>query len=230
MNVKLLEEILKPFNIRIKQLSYYVEALTHPSYAHQHNLKQNYQRLEFLGDSVISYIISNFLYRHNDNLNEGLMSQIKIYMERSESLANYAIKLQIDKLIMMGNGLKKVTNKILEDIFEAFIGAVYLDQGVDKVIKIFQFLVFDEFDIKKYQNIKSYKCQFQEYIDANEFKQYKKTNNENKIVYKQSLINGIWHAKLYFKQNLYGIGSGVKKVEAEENAAKDAINKLGKLN
>ena len=129
---KVITELLEKLGVEPKKYSLYVEALTHPSYANDHHLSYNYERLEFLGDSVISLIVAQFLYLNFPNAKVGELSKTRTMMVQSKAEALVANKIQLIKYLNIGNSLKNVKDytKILEDAYEALIGAIYLDQGI----------------------------------------------------------------------------------------------------
>ena len=116
-----------------------LEALTHSSYVNERHLKADYERLEFLGDAVLDLVVSDYLYRHSDK-KEGDMTKIRASYVCENACFRYASDLEFSNYIKVGHGeeleggrYKKV---ILADIFEAFMGAIYLDLGYDTVKKV----------------------------------------------------------------------------------------------
>lgn len=221
-NIKLLEEILNKYNIRIQKLSIYIEAFTHSTYANENKKKYNYERLEFLGDSAISWIVTNYLFSHTKN-NEGVMSTIKAKLVSGINFSKIAKSLHFDKLILVGQGIQKegISDKVLENVFESFIGAVCQDSGIKKAS-----LLINDLIIKPYKNgeisvEKPYKTLIQEALGRTEKNEIKYIPlNSNNIVPRK--------VKLVFNSNIYGYGEGKSLHEAEENAAKDAYMKLSK--
>ena len=217
---QLLKEFLKKQGIvNPKQLSIYKEALTHKSYANENNIKYNYERLEFLGDSAINWVVSNILYNKNKS-NEGSLSLIRSNLVRKEVLAKCCLDLGLDKLIQLGKGAKNnISNEsIYEDVFESFIGAVARDQGIKKVIKIL------ESTLMKYYNneevsLKDYKTQLQEKLQSKGINppEYQKITTDHSKVKKVIVL---------FAGCKYGEGEGVSFKEAEQNAAKNALDKM----
>lgn len=129
-----LKELSKQLGVRFSDLRLYDLALTHSSYANELNSpKLNNQRLEYLGDSIIGFIVNDYLYR-NFHLNEGQMARIKSVAVSEKSLASAARKLKFGQYLKMSKGEKKsggarrISN--LADSFEAFVAAIYLDQGL----------------------------------------------------------------------------------------------------
>ncbi|HHE04866.1 MAG TPA: ribonuclease III [candidate division WOR-3 bacterium] len=117
-------------------------ALTHPSYSYEklNDPKFNYERLEFLGDSIINFVLSKWLFLNFPNLNEGYMSKIKAALASKEILAEAAIKLGLKEKIRLSRGEEKSGGRerstILSDVFEAFVAAVFLDGGLEEAERI----------------------------------------------------------------------------------------------
>lgn len=219
---KSMKEFLSDFGIdNPKTLSIYREALTHKTYANENNLDYNYERLELLGDSAINWVVTNFLYKRNSNYTEGEISLFRSNLVRKEVLAEICCDIELDRLILLGNGAKNNTSNIsiYEDVFESFIGAVAQDQGIKKVIKILEKTI-----IKKYGNfiddiVKDYKTQLQEMLQSRSMgtpKYIKVTNNNSKLKI----------SKVIFDDCTYGEGEGINFKEAEQNAAKSALDKI----
>lgn len=215
----ILEEIFKQFKICPKNYSKYIEALTHSSYTHEHNLTYNYERFEFIGDSAISWIVSNFLFNQSQ-LSEGDMSIKKAKLVSGATFAAAAKKLKLDQVILVGKGLiGKVSDKVLENVFEAFVGAVANDAGIKKAR-----LIVDEYIILPYlhgeiRTDKPYKTLIQEALMRSE-------NNDIRYIQLNKKNEEPRRVKLVFEGNTYGIGSGHTLRDAEEAAAKDAYQKL----
>ena len=128
--------LFNKLNIDVKDMSLYETAFTHTSYANEHD-KVSYEKLEFLGDSIVDMIISEYLY--NKDLEEGQMTKIRASYVCENALARYAKDLNFDKYLLLGRGEsnnKAKKDSILADIFEAFIAALYLDQGFDKTKEV----------------------------------------------------------------------------------------------
>jgi len=118
-----------------KDRSLLKEALTHTSYASEHRLPYNYQRLEFLGDTVLDIVVSDYIYHKLPEFPEGKLTKIRAAMVNQQSVAAMGRKLQLDKFILFGRGAQlrgsTVPGSCLGDGFEALLGAVYLDGGLE---------------------------------------------------------------------------------------------------
>ncbi|MBU4689926.1 ribonuclease III [Mycoplasma zalophidermidis] len=225
MNKKATEEFfafLNKYSILPKKMSYYAVAFTHPSYAKTNKNKQleDYQSMEFLGDSILQFLSSIYLYREYENSNPGNLSLMRTKLVSTKSLNNLSEKLNLKQFLLTGPGLmheeilKSV--KVGADIFESFIGALFLDQGLQKVNSFLQQTLFktkiDE------SNLKDSKTLFQEYIQS---------FSRNSVTYNTTQNDSnSFHSKAIHDNNIYGEGEGKNKLEAEEQAAKNALSKL----
>lgn len=216
--IKKLNDVLNKFKIIPKNYSKYIQALTHSSYSHENNLNYNYERFEFIGDAAISWIISNFLFS-NKTLNEGDMSIKKAKLVSGATLTQAAKKINIDELILVGKGLEKISDKILENVFEAFIGVVANDVGIKKAATIIEYCIIEPYLNGLIQTEKPYKTLIQEAL-------MRSSNKEIKYVPISISEKDIKKVKLIFDGDTYGVGFGKTLRIAEEEAAKDAYSKL----
>ena len=212
-----LEEIL---GIHFNNKSLLTEALTHSSYGNEHNTPYN-ERLEFLGDAVIELLMSQHLYLKSE-ISEGQMTKKRAQSVCEEALVKYADKINLKEFILLGHGeeLSNGRNRpaIIADCFEALFGAVYLDQGYFVAYELFEKLVIPHLNLL--DDIKDYKSTLQEYVQS--FK--------NTISYELIDEQGPAHDKTYTVKVLMdgitlGVGVGKTKKEAEQNAAKEALDK-----
>ncbi len=212
-----LEEVL---GIHFNNKSLLTEALTHSSYGNEHNTPYN-ERLEFLGDAVIELLMSQYLYLKSE-ISEGQMTKKRAQSVCEEALVKYADKINLKEYMLLGHGeeLSNGRNRpaIIADCFEAVFGAVYLDQGYFVAYELFEKLVIPHLDLLN--DIKDYKSTLQEYVQS--FK--------NTITYELISEEGPAHDKTYTVKVLMdgvtlGVGIGKTKKEAEQNAAKEALEK-----
>ncbi len=212
-----LEEIL---GIKFNDKNLLKEALTHSSYGNEHNTPYN-ERLEFLGDAVIELLMSQYLYL-NSEISEGRMTKKRAQSVCEEALVKYANKINLSDYILLGHGEELSNGRkrpaIIADAFEALFGAVYLDQGYFVAYDLFLKLVIPYLDLL--EDIKDYKSTLQEYVQS--FK--------NTLTYEQIEESGPAHDKTYkykvmMDGIILGIGVGKTKKEAEQNAAKEALEK-----
>ncbi|MBQ5590354.1 MAG: ribonuclease III [Clostridia bacterium] len=202
-------------------------ALTHSSYANELGSQaQSNERLEFLGDSVLSIIVSDYLYNHFETP-EGELTKLRASLVCEEALFDFAKQIELGEFIKLGRGEQNNGgNKrpsILSDAFEALLGAMYLDGGIEPVKElVLKFVVLDLKDTKRI-TFKDYKTQLQEVIQK---------NPEEKIEYVLIDEQGPDHEKMFtvsIELNSLSIAKGVgrSKKAAEQEAAKEALKLMG---
>jgi len=204
------------------------EALTHSSYANEHQGK-DYERLEFLGDSVLGLVVSDYLFRARNDLPEGKLTRLRANVVCEESLSAVARKINLGDHLFLGKGEKASggsdRDSILADATEAVIAAIYLDGGFDQA---------KDFILSNLRDT------IAKNIDGNIFRDYKTIlqeiiqGNNGKISYKLVGESGPDHNKEFEMQvkcgqDTIGIGKGKNKKEAEKEAARDALVKMGEL-
>ena len=212
-------EFLKKFNISFKNKELLQTALTHSSYSNEHKDCANYERLEYLGDAVLELITSEYFYLHT-NYKEGKMTKLRASYVCEKALATYAKAIGIDKYIRLGHGqMHNLNDTIIADVFEAVVGAIYLDQGFLVVKKYIDDIIVPYINKQIDFNV-DYKTKLQELVQTG-----KKSLNYD--VVKEYEIN---HKKVFevvvkIDNIVYGKGKGSSKKEAEQLAALDAYNK-----
>ena len=213
-----------------KNAALYELACTHTSYSNEHKssgLLSN-QRLEFLGDSVLSLVVSEYIYENCPNLREGDLSKIRADVVCEDSLYEIAKKIDLGAVLKLGKGENTEAGRdrpsTLSDAFEAMVAAVYLDSDF-KTVKTILLPLLEEKIKKSVENhdSKDYKTTLQEIVQ-------KKTKSQM-VRYRIVGENGPDHNKIYEVQvfvgdKVMGTGNGRSKKQAEQNAAKEAINKL----
>lgn len=221
-----LNGLLSSFGIKTQDYSLYELALTHPSCNSEQNTKhQDYERLEFVGDSVIGFVSADLIFKVHPEMDQGLMSKCRSFLVCSKALANYARKYGIYEFIHIGHSISREqlakSDKILEDVFEAFVGAIYLDQGVDVAYRFVKDVLFEDIKSINIDDIVDAKTRLQEEIQS-----------EYREAVKYELIDefGPPHDRTFVSQVVFnglvlGKGSGKSKKASEEAAAKDALSK-----
>lgn len=221
-----LVELLRYFDIYPRDISYYELAFTHPSCNSDMNTKhQDYERLEFVGDSVIGFVSADLIFKLHPEMDQGYMSKLRSYLVCSKSLANYSRKYHIDDYIRIGHSISREqlskSDKILEDVFEAFIGALYLDQDIGVTYRIIEQILYDDIKQTKIDDIIDAKTRLQEEIQS-----------EYREAVRYELIDefGPPHDRTFVSQVVFnglilGKGQGKSKKAAEEAAAKNALSK-----
>lgn len=226
--MKQINELLNSFNIAPRDISLFEMAFTHSSANGTAGKNHfDYERLEFLGDAVVGLVTSELIYLYHQDLNQGGMSKLKAQFVKTESEASYALKYHLDEYIRVGKSLQgdvKNNHSILEDVFESFIGATYLDQGREFAYKMVR--SFFEDDIKNGSVIRDEdpKSQLQEAIQA---------ENKESVTYRiidewGPSNNKHFVSAVYFENDILGTGEGRSKKEAEFAAARNALSKLAK--
>ena len=209
--------ILDDLNIVTSNKMLYETAFTHTSYSNEHDCN-NYERLEFLGDAVLELIISDYLYNEK-NLEEGSMTKMRASYVCEEACHTYSKELGFDKYIRLGSGEDMPNATIMADVFESFVGAMYLDKGFEYTNR-FVLEVIVKYIKRGVDFLHDYKSELQELVQT-----VKKS-----VVYEIIAEAGPAHDKTFLVNVLYngivlGTGSGKSKKEAEENAAKSALDK-----
>lgn len=224
-----IEELEKIAGYCFKNKKNLLLALTHSSYANEkrnEGLSSN-ERLEFLGDAVLNIVISDYIYKNRPKLSEGEMSKTRASIVCESALMKCAENIKLGSFIMLGRGEENTGGRqrasILSDAFEALIGAIYIDGGLEEASK-FIFKAMEELisHMDKSEVFIDYKTNLQEVIQK---------DGEEKISYQILEEKGPDHNKEFIVQltvgdKVMGSGSGKSKKEAEQNAAKAALAKL----
>ncbi len=205
-----------------KALSLYVEALTHRSYANEHNQNYSYQRLEYLGDSVLGFLTAECLYNKYPNKHEG---ELTVYRKRlvcsnTETAIAKIIGLHDHVLLGKGASTSSGIDKILEDCFESLIGAIYLDLGIEPIRKLLNKTLFKFDDETTLNSALDYKTLVQEAL--------MKHNAKNAMYHTKQLGPNSFESTLKVNNIIYGRGKGKNKKTAEKAAAAEAYSKLAK--
>lgn len=216
-------------NIKFDNISLLENALTHSSYANEakiENVKDN-ERLEFLGDSILSLIVSEYLYENIPG-NEGAYTKTRSVVVSEDTLSKIARKIEIDKFILVGKGEQQQggrnKNAILADCMEAVIASIYLDKGFQVAKKfVLNFMINEINLVLSNLSKKDYKTILQEYVQ----KKYKIVPNYDLVEIQGPEHNQIFYYEVSFKNQKFGPGCGHNKKEAEQNAAKEALISLG---
>lgn len=201
-------------------------ALTHSSFVNELKINkwENYQRLEFLGDAVLELVSSEFLYEGNSVMSEGKMSKVRASMVCEPALAFCARKFSLGELILLGKGEEtgggRERNSILSDVFEAIIGAIYLDGGIEEAKKFIHKFVLD--DVEDNQLFVDSKSILQEKIQA---------NAEQTLNYELVSESGPEHDKsfevaVYINGECMATATGHNKKDAEQKAAYITLKKM----
>ncbi len=220
-------DFLKKENIPYKNLALYKEAFTHASYANEsHYVKKDYERLEFMGDAVLQLYVSEFIFKLFPDVPEGTLTTLRSKLVREESLARFARQLDLGQLIYLGVGEEKSGGRdrdsVLANVFESFIGALYLDCGKDEVLKILEQTIYSHVNDLDYDDITDYKTTLQELMQADQ----RKTVTYDLLETSGPSNAPIFKIAVMMDDMCLGTGKGSSKKKAEQQAAKDALNKL----
>ena len=220
------KKVMTNLGLTYKGIKLYEQAFTHQTYVNEARGKnlENYQRLEFLGDAILGFLVAEYLY-DNKHIPEGTMTKIRAKFVCEQENASYAKELGLDKLILVGNGVRYndgISDAIIGDIFEAFLGAMYLDHDMEYVREFLVKHVFPKMDVNEYGFFIDYKSKLQEYIQA---------ESRNSVNYELLASSGPAHDRtfevaVYHDGILLGKGIGKTKKDAEQEAAKCALQKL----
>lgn len=211
-------EILEKLNIRTNQLELYIQAFTHTSYSNEHTECESYERLEFLGDAVLELIISDYLYNEK-HLEEGTMTKMRASYVCEAACCTYAKQLGLDTYIRLGSGEVSANTTILADVFESFIGAMYLDQGIE-FTKMIVMDIIKTYIEKKVDFLHDYKSELQELVQT----------VRKSVIYEIIDERGPAHDRSFTCQVkvddiVMGMGTGSSKKVAEQAAAREALKK-----
>ena len=210
---------------KIKNLSYYQRAFTHKSALKEYEqFTESFETLEFIGDSVLGFVVTKYLFDRYETRQEGFLTKARTKLVRGETLAHIANHIGLNKFVVMDEkGMRNGWNsntKVLEDVFESLIGAVYLDLGL---------LHAKEFILKLYEN--------QDIIDMNtimiddNFKdhlmRYCQVNGWELPDYRVSGHHeGLFYIDIYIHSTFFARGVAKSKKQAEQNAARNYFQAL----
>ena len=215
-------KILDELNIVPNNIHLYEKAFSHTSYANENNT-ESYERLEYLGDAVLELVISEYLYK-NTEYEEGEMTKLRSGYVCENANFEYAMELGLNEYMLLGNGEEenggRTRKAIVADIFESFIGAMFLDQGIETVKKFIYKVVIPKIEDKSLEIFTDYKSVLQELVQT----------DRKSLVYEVVDESGPSHDKLFtivvkIDDIIYGKGTAHSKKEAEQIAAQDALKK-----
>lgn len=227
MEKELINHVYDSFGITFENKELLITALTHSSYANDHREEiAHLERLEFLGDAVIELIVSDYLYKQYSELPEGQLTKMRAAAVRAETLAQLAIDSELPQFILLGRGEEQSNGRervsLLCDVFEAFIGAIYLDQGTEEARSVLEELLFPKITAGDFSHGMDYKTTLQEWLQKDGVVQ---------IQYEVIETLGPDHAREFkvevrIQGEPMGTGIGTSKKRAEQSAAKVAYENL----
>lgn len=225
-------ELEKRIGVKFKNKDLLIQAFVHRSYLNEHhNFPYSHnERLEFLGDAVLELIVTEYLFK-NFNLDEGELTNLRAALVRGESLAALARELHFEKYLFLSKGERKNQGRakeiILANAFEAFLGALYLDKGLEVVREFLEKYLLPRAKIIFQNNLhKDPKTTFQEYIQE----KYKITPHYKVLEEKGPDHQKIFKVGVFVNAEKWGEGEGFSKQKAEERAAFEALQKIEKKN
>ncbi|EEI18646.1 MAG: ribonuclease III [Lentilactobacillus hilgardii] len=226
-----LNEMLKQdFNIHIDDQDLLDEAFTQASYVNEHRDQhlKFYERLEFLGDAVLQLIVSEYIFKRYPKLPQGRLTRLRAAMVNEQSFSTFARECHFNKYIRLGKGEEKAgardRDSLLCDIFESFVGALYLDQGKKVVEGFVQQVIFPKLDEGMFAKFFDHKTELQELAQADgpvdiDYELVDEYGPDNDRLFKVNVA---------IDDKLLGVGIGHSKKDAEQRAAQEALKHFSK--
>ena len=214
---------------KFKDQKFFENAFIHRSYLNETKSEiESNERLEFLGDSILSFIVSSHLFKTYPQFDEGILTNLRSLVVNTKSLAKAAEALDFGSYLKLSKGEEesggRKNESILANTFEAFIGSLFLDQGIDAVHDFLSQTIIPKIDEYVQKKVfKDPKSLLQEYVQS---------KKQNSPLYKVLQEVGPAHAKtftigVFVEDQQMGEGVGHSKQEAEERAAEQALEKIG---
>lgn len=215
-------------NVHFQNKSLLYQAFTHSSYVNEHRRKlfTDNERLEFLGDAVLELSVSKYLFEMFPHMSEGELTKLRASIVCEPSLVIFANELNFGHYVLLGKGEELTGGRerpaLLADVFESFIGALYLDQDLTVVVEFLKRIVYPKVEIGAFSHVMDFKSQLQEIIQQ--------TNNgllHYEIVdEKGPAHNRTFESRVLLNEQELGVGKGKSKKEAEQQAAQSAMQML----
>ncbi|MEG0386448.1 MAG: ribonuclease III [Solibacillus sp.] len=215
-------------NIHFQNTNLLHQAFTHSSYVNEHRRKlfTDNERLEFLGDAVLELSVSKYLFEKFPHMSEGELTKLRASIVCEPSLVIFANELNFGHFVLLGKGEELTGGRerpaLLADVFESFVGALYLDQGLTVVVEFLERIIYPKVEIGAFSHVMDFKSQLQEIIQQ--------TNNgllHYEIVdEKGPAHNRTFVSRVLLNDQELGIGRGKSKKEAEQQAAQCAMQML----
>ncbi|MDI3327125.1 MAG: ribonuclease III [Alicyclobacillaceae bacterium] len=221
------DELADRLGVAFRDRNLLKQAFTHSSYRNEHRGDtQDNERLEFLGDAVLELLVSEFLFRSYPHMPEGELTRMRAAIVCEPSLVRFASALGLEQYIRLGRGEEMSGGRrrpsLLADVYEALIGAIYLDQGLDAARAFLERFMFPALQKEQAPILDDYKTMLQEHVQK---------VGLGPLTYRIIDERGPAHHKEFVAQvwvggQPYGEGSGRSKKEAEQHAAREALLKL----
>ena len=228
-----IDRFLKKYDLKFKNRELFNKALCHTSYTNENNIdiSFSYERLEFLGDAVLKLSISKFLYDDFENYQEGALTKIRAEIVSDKFIAEWAKKINLDEIILLGKNEKKhkgaQKESILACAFEAVLGAIFIEYKEKGFKKAYDFLInnFEKDILNVNENIKylNPKAILQEYTQSINHKlpEYNTVKEEGKA------HDRTFFVEVSYNDKIIGKGSAKSIKEAQQIAARNALKFLG---
>ena len=221
-----IEKLLTYIQIKPKNLQLYELALTHSSFNADAKTKHHdYERLEYIGDAVLGFIVADLIFGVHPEMDQGLMSKLRSHLVQSNALANYARKINLQNYIIAGHSIDYDTisksDKILEDVFEALIGAIYLDQGFKKAYSYIKWIFYNDIKFAEVEDLTDFKTRLQEEMQS----EYRDSVSYRLIKEEGPAHDKIFVSEVCFNGEVLAKGMGKTKKASEQDAAKNALKK-----
>ncbi|WP_332648118.1 ribonuclease III [Lysinibacillus sp. 54212] len=217
-------------NIQFDNKNLLYQAFTHSSYVNEHRRKQftDNERLEFLGDAVLELSVSKYLFEKFPQMSEGELTKLRASIVCEPSLVIFANELNFGQYVLLGKGEELTGGRerpaLLADVFESFVGALYLDQGLDIVVAFLERIVFPKVEVGAFSHVIDFKSQLQEMVQQSN----NGILNYEIVDEKGPAHNRTFVSRVLLNDNELGIGHGKSKKEAEQRAAQCAMSILKK--
>ena len=214
-------KVFNKLDINPTNMNLYTTAVTHSSFTNENPSYPDYERLEFLGDAVLEIIISEYLYKER-KLEEGIMTRMRASYVCEEACATYAKEIGLEEDIRVGSG-ETLNQTIIADVFEAFVAALYLDQGFE-FTKEFVLNIIIKYIENEVDFLHDYKSTLQELVQT----------EKRSLIYEIINEEGPSHNKRFtsivkIDDIVMGKGTGNSKKASEQEAARDALSKQAKI-
>lgn len=222
---KNIEELLKTLQVVPNSIDWYQLAFTHSSFnIDAKTTRQDYERLEFVGDSIINFVVAELSFLIHKEKTQGDLSKLRAAIVQSKALSTKAKEMNLDQYIRLGHSLPETTResrRILEDVLEAFVGALYFDQGIEFVSEFIKKIFIHDIANFDWNNIHDYKSELQEEMQA----EHRDMVHYNLVEERGPAHDRLFIVEVTYNEMILGRGQGKTKKEAEQMAALDALRK-----
>lgn len=223
-------EKMQMLNLNYDNLPLYQQAFSHSSFINDFNMNRldHNERLEFLGDAVLELTVSRYLFDKYPELPEGNLTKMRATIVCEPSLVIFANKIHLNELILLGKGEEKTGGRtrpsLVSDAFEAFVGALYLDQGLEAVWQFAEEVIFPHAEDDELMGVVDFKTQFQELIHR-----LSKGNVTYRLIHEEGPAHHrLFTSEVLLEDEAVATGQGRTKKESEQKAAEKAYNTMKK--